>query len=136
MRRMLPLAALLLAACSEMAGVGASAALKGHQGASAAEYEKAIARRLAADPALAGLKVSVALANHWRDGFSTHVSVLVAGTAPDQAAQARAAQTIRETIGGAPEATAILDLSRIENPHASPTPPSPPVARPGAASVR
>lgn len=126
MRRLFPLALLLLTACSEVAGVGANAALKGHQGASAADHEKAIAQRLAAEPALAGLKVSVAVANHWRDGFSTRTSVLMAGTAPDAAAKTRAAQLIKDTIGGEPEAIAILDLSRIE-----PTP-----ARPDAASAR
>ena len=126
MRRLISLALVLaLGACSEVAGVGANAALKGHQGASAAEHEKAIAQRLAAEPDLAGLKVSVAVANAWRDGFATRVSVLMAGTAPDPAAQARAAQVIKETIGGAPEATAILDLSRIET-----------AARPDAASIR
>lgn len=115
MRRLLyPLALLLvLAGCSEVAGVGANAALKDHQGASAADHEKAIAQRLAAEPSLAGLKVSVAVANDWREGFATRTSVLMAGTAPDQAAQARAAQLIKDAIGGAPEATAILDLSRI-----------------------
>lgn len=114
MRPLFLLALLLLAGCTDVAGVGASAALKGHQGASAAEHEKAIAQRLATDPALAGLKVSVAIANHWRDGFSTRTSVVMAGTAPNTEAKARAAQVIKETIGGDPESTAILDLSRIE----------------------
>lgn len=126
MRRLLPFALpLMLAACTEVAGVGANAALKGHQGASAADHEKAIAQRLAAEPTLAGLKVSVAIANHWRDGFSTRASVLMAGTAADPAAKTRAAQLIKDTIGGDPEAIAILDLSRIES-----------AARPDAASVR
>lgn len=115
MRRLLPPILLLtLAACSDMAGVGANAALKGHQGINAADHEKAIALRLAADPTLAGLKVSVSVTNQWRDGFSTRTSVLMAGAAPDAAACARATQVIKETIGGDPAAIAILNLSRIE----------------------
>lgn len=105
--------ALMLAGCSEVAGVTANAALKSHQVGSATEAEQAIAARFAAEPALAGLKASVAMANHWRDGFQTRVSVLLAGTAADEAASARAAQIIRETIGGAADAIAILDRSRL-----------------------
>lgn len=117
MRRLTPpvlMLALALPACSDVAGVGANAALKGHQGLNAADHEKAIAQRLAADPALAGLKASVAVANQWRDGFATRTSVLMAGTAPDAEARSRAAQVIKEAIGGDPAAIAIVDLSRIE----------------------
>lgn len=115
MRRLIPLAAALaLAACAEMAGVGANAALKGHQGSTATDHEQAIAQRLAADPTLAGLKVSVAVANPWQDGFASRISVLVAGTVPTADARPRAARIITDTIGGDPKAIAILDRSRIE----------------------
>lgn len=114
-RRVVALIAVLaLAGCSEVAGVAANAALKSHQAGSAAEAEQAIATRFAADRALAGLKVSVAYGNAWRDGFQTSVSVLLAGTARDEAARARARQVVTEAIGGDPAAVAILDRSRIE----------------------
>lgn len=114
--RRIALAAALCAstACSQMAGVGANAGLRAHQGASASEQEKAIAQRLAAEPGLDKLKASVAVANHWRDGFATRSSVLLAGTAPDAEARERAIRLIRDIIGGDPEAIAVVDLSRIE----------------------
>src|SRR5512145_400363 len=116
MRRLTTALALVLAlaACSEVAGVTANATLKGHQTANAGAAEDALARRFAADPALSGLKASVAIANHWRDGFQTRTSVLLAGTAPDAATQARAAALIKDILGDDPDAIAILDLSRIE----------------------
>lgn len=114
MRALIPLAVVMaLGACSEVAGVTANAALKGHQTGNAEDAERAIAQRFAADPALADLKVSVAFGNHWRDGFQTRASVLMAGTAPDEAARTRAAEIVREIVGGAPNGIAILDRSRI-----------------------
>lgn len=111
-----PLVLVVLAACSEVAGVGANAALKSHQTLSGEQAEQAVAQRFAADPALAGLKVSVATANSWRDGFQTRTSVLMAGTVADTAAQARAVAIIRDTIGGDPAAVVVLDRSRIAGP--------------------
>ncbi|MCR6632884.1 MAG: hypothetical protein NVV74_24130 [Magnetospirillum sp.] len=114
MRRAALAAALcMLAACGEVAGVSANAALKSHQSRSAEELESRIAQRFAAEPALTGLKVSVARANGWRDGFQTRTSVLLAGTATDAAARTRAAELVREIIGGDPAAIAILDRSRM-----------------------
>ena len=114
MRALISLAVVTaLGACSEVAGVTANAALKGHQTGNAEDAERAIARRFAADPALASLRVSVAYGNHWRDGFQARASVLMAGTAPDEAARSRAAEIIREIVGGTPDGIAILDRSRI-----------------------
>jgi hypothetical protein len=102
-----------LAACSQAAGVGANVALKAHQTETTTELEKRLTQRFAAEPPLAGLKISVARANVWQDGFQSRYNVLLAGTVPDADSRNRAAAMVRETIGGDPAAIAILDRSRL-----------------------
>jgi hypothetical protein len=103
-----------------MAGVGANVALKAHQTQTTEEMEKRLAERFAGEPALSGMKVSVARSNVWQDGFQSRYSVLLAGIAADEPARGRAADMVREVIGADPAAIAILDRSRLPAPTVTP----------------
>lgn len=96
------------------AGVVANSVVKATQDESADSLELDIQRRLAANPALTGVKVSVAIGNVWRDAFQTRYAVLLAGTVPHAEARAWAVQAVRDGLRAEPEAVNIADHIRVE----------------------